>query len=77
MKTADKLIANGWTELSKDGMMVKAGDDGGIIDSRIVDGKWFVIFGDAREAIEELDSRESAAAAFIEASKTAPAERAR
>jgi len=34
---------------------------GGIIDSRIVDGKWFVIFNDdALEMVEGIGSREEA-----------------
>lgn len=38
---------------------------GGIIDKRIVDGKWFVIFNDDDlEMIEEINSREDAFQAY-------------
>lgn len=38
---------------------------GGIIDKRIVDGKWFVIFNDDDlETVEELNTREEAFQAY-------------
>lgn len=56
-------ICPGWTE-SESGMLCSAHDNGGIIDSAIVSGEWFVIHGDG--TVEEgFDTREDAIEAFV------------
>jgi hypothetical protein len=45
-------------------------DLGGIIDSAIASGKWFVIFNADIPAIEDLDTREEAFAAHAAAIKS-------
>jgi len=47
------------------GMLMSPQLMGGIIDSRIVDGKWFVIFNDSREPLEDFATREAAIMAYI------------
>lgn len=64
--TYQEMCNDGWSGF-RDGILIKPGNDGGIIDSRIVDEKWFVIFNDDREVIEDLDSQQDAIIAFINA----------
>lgn len=57
-------LTPGWTE-SKNGMLCNSSLSGGIIDFAIVSKKWFIIFNDDRESIEELDNREEAIRQFM------------
>ncbi|MAZ17905.1 MAG: hypothetical protein CL535_16445 [Ahrensia sp.] len=57
-------LPNGWTEASKDGIATNADPDlGGIIDSNIVSGEWFVIFNS--DHIADIDGLPSKAAALV------------
>jgi hypothetical protein len=58
-------ICNGWTESAPGALLCNSHKSGGIIDSEIVSGKWFVIFNDSRKALEGFASREAAVAAFV------------
>ena len=58
-------ISQGWAGSEIDGLLCSARPDGGIIDSAIVSGEWFVIFNDDREMLEGFATRADAVAAFI------------
>lgn len=62
-------ICNGWTESRPGGLLCNPNIGGGIIDSEIVSGEWFVIFNDNRKALTGYESREDAIEAFAIASR--------
>ena len=51
---------------SANGIVTNPGADGGIIDSEIVTGKWFIIFNDDRESLSGFETRSDAVDAFVE-----------
>jgi len=57
-------ISTGWTESPSGKLLCSADISGGIIDSNIVSGEWFVIFNDDREMQEGFDTRDDAIEAF-------------
>lgn len=61
-------ICKGWTEARPGGLLCNPNRGGGIIDSEIVSGEWFVIFNDGR-TLSGYDSREDAIEAFAIASR--------
>lgn len=61
-------IAAGWTESRQGGMLCNPRLAGGIIDSNIVSGEWFIIFNDDRQSIEGYETRDDAVEAFAAAS---------
>lgn len=54
----------GWTESTVGGLICNPSIFGGIIDSEIVSGEWFIIFNDDREVLEGFETREDAIEAF-------------
>jgi hypothetical protein len=62
-------LCTGWTESRPGAMLCNPNAGGGIIDSEIVSGEWFVIFNDSREALSGYESREDAIEAFAIASR--------
>ena len=60
-------ICEGWTQSREGGLLCNPAIGGGIIDSNIVSGEWFIIFNDSREMIFGLESREDAVEAFASA----------
>lgn len=71
--TALNAICPGWSESRPGGLLCNPHAGGGIIDSEIVSGEWFVIFNDGRVAVEGYDSREDAVEAYAIASRTSKA----
>lgn len=69
--TLDALneVCAGWSESRPGGLVCNPGIAGGIIDSEILSGEWFVIFNDSRESLDGFESREAAVAAFVSASR--------
>lgn len=67
IETLNKVCA-GWTESRPGGLACNPSKAGGIIDSEIVSGEWFVIFNDERETLTGFATREDAAEAFAVAS---------
>jgi hypothetical protein len=61
-------VIEGWSECIPGGLICNPQGEGGIIDSAIVSGKWFIIFNNDREPIEGFESRDDAVAAFVKAS---------
>lgn len=57
-------IVTGWSESRPGGLLCNPAPEGGIIDSAIVSGEWFVIFNDDRPALEGYETREDAIEAF-------------
>ena len=57
-------ICPGWGEATTGGMVCSANPRGGIIDSAIKSGEWFVIFNDSRPVLDGFESREDAIEAF-------------
>lgn len=68
MLDALNAISHGWTE-GPSGLLCNPNAGGGIIDSAIATGAWFVVFNDDRETIEGLATREDAIRAFKNATK--------
>ena len=62
-------LCAGWTESRPGAMLCNPNAGGGIIDSEIVSGEWFVIFNDSRETLSGYESREDAIEAFAIASR--------
>jgi hypothetical protein len=60
-------IVDGWSESAPGGLLCNPRTGGGIIDSEMVSGLWFVVFDDSHPIIEGLATREDAVAAFISA----------
>lgn len=60
-------VCSGWEETSADGMVCSSAKLGGIIDSTIMTGEWFVIFNDHRSTMEGFKTRQEAIEAFIAA----------
>jgi hypothetical protein len=60
-------LPKGWTEVAKGGMATNSDPiDGGIVDSNIVSGKWFVIFNrDDLDFSEGYTNRENALEYFF------------
>lgn len=58
-------ICPGWTESRENGLLCNPNLAGGIIDSEIVSGEWFVIFNDSRHTLGGYDSRDAAIEAFV------------
>ncbi|WP_431798024.1 hypothetical protein SGO26_30095 (plasmid) [Cupriavidus metallidurans] len=69
MESREQKLPEGWTEARPGGLATNPDPlTGGIIDSAIVDGTWFVVFHrDDLKVLEGLPSRESAFAAFFKA----------
>ena len=57
-------ICKGWTESQAGGLLCNPSPAGGIIDSEIKSGEWFVIFNDNRETKSGYESRWEAVEAF-------------
>lgn len=68
-KTINALnaICAGWTEAHPGGLLCNPKLAGGIIDSEIKSGEWFVIFNDQRKPLAGYESREDAVEAFAAA----------
>lgn len=62
-------ICKGWTQSRPGGLLCNPNPGGGIIDSAIVSGEWFIIFNDDRPVMEGFDSRDDAVEAFARASR--------
>ena len=63
-------ISNGWTESRPGALLCNPNAGGGIIDSEIVSGEWFVIFNDGRATLSGYESRDDAVEAFAIASRS-------
>jgi hypothetical protein len=63
-------ICQGWSESPSGKMLVNPNAGGGIIDSAIVSGEWFVIFNDGRKVMDGFDTRDDAIEAFAIASRS-------
>lgn len=73
LKALDAVVEC-WSESRPGGMICNPNVGGGIIDSALVSGEWFVVFNDGRETIEGFESRDDAVEAYaIEMRKTAEA----
>lgn len=72
----DSELLPGWTEGSPGGIATNRDPaTGGIIDRKIADGTWFVVFHrDDLEVLHDLPSRQAAFEAFASAMATPPQE---
>ncbi len=62
-------VCPGWRE-GASGIVTNPRADGGIIDSEIVSGEWFIIFNDGRESLSGFETRSDAVDAFVRGAAT-------